>query len=91
MKSMRSVVLACVVFHNMVVMERKHRYAGMRVVELGGRELPSGVVRINTAPQTVIAHAQVAHRGRPGGEPSRPSASKRRVDGPYLGEEGRSS
>jgi hypothetical protein len=59
MKPMRSVVLACVVVHNMVVLERKHRYTGARVAELGGRELPSGVVRINKAPQTEAEHVHL--------------------------------
>jgi hypothetical protein len=59
MKSMQSVMLACVVIHNMVVMERKHRYTGTRVAELGGRELPTGVVRINTPPQMEAEHVHL--------------------------------
>jgi hypothetical protein len=52
-------MLACVVIHNMVVLERKHRYTGTRVAELGGRELPTGVVRINTTPQTEVEHVHL--------------------------------
>jgi hypothetical protein len=34
-------MLAFVVIHNMVVLERKHRYTSTRVAELGGCELPT--------------------------------------------------
>jgi hypothetical protein len=59
MKSMRRLMMACVVIHNMVVLQRKHRYTGTRVAELGKRELPNGVVRINTTPQTESEHVQL--------------------------------
>jgi Plant transposon protein len=59
LKSMRSVMMACVVIHNMVVLQRKHRYTGTRVAESGKCELPSGVVRTNTTPQTESEHVQV--------------------------------
>jgi hypothetical protein len=52
-------MMACVVIHNMVVLQRKHRYTGTRVAELGKRELPNGVVRINTTPQTESEHVQL--------------------------------
>jgi Plant transposon protein len=59
MKSIHSVVMACVIVHNMVVLERKHCYTCTHVAELGGCELPSGVVRINTAPQTEAEHVHL--------------------------------
>jgi hypothetical protein len=52
-------MLACAVIHNMVVLERKHRYTGTRVAEPGGRELPTGVVRINTATQAEAEHVHL--------------------------------
>jgi hypothetical protein len=56
---MQSVVIACVVIHNMVVLERKDSYTGTRVAELGGHDVPSGIVRINKSPQTEAEHVQL--------------------------------
>jgi hypothetical protein len=33
-------MMECVIIHNMVVLQRKHRYTGTHVAELGKRELP---------------------------------------------------
>jgi Plant transposon protein len=76
MKSMRSVVLACVVVHNMVVLERKHRYTGTRVAELGGCKLPSHIVRINTSLETGAEHV---HLWRPVAVPVESCADHQRL------------
>jgi hypothetical protein len=59
LSSMQSVIIACVAIRNMVVLERKDSYTGTRVAELGGRDVHSGVVRINKSPQTEAEHVQL--------------------------------
>jgi hypothetical protein len=59
MKSMRNVVLTCEIVHNMVVLERKHRYTGTPVAELGGCDLPSHIVRINASSETEAEHVHL--------------------------------